>query len=326
MLATAVLALTWLAAPPLFEVPVVGTFDGEGFGGIAFGTTDAELKKQFLTTKSVVRPEALGLVSLDRENPRVHALLNGRGGKAQVTAFCLPDVPLSPEDIGQAFEEDGLLLFERSRYQDWAVAAWPESGAVMILLPDRSRTLLLASPSKVSALVARLEDRETSIVRIEDPGEGWDGQAYVGRWTVDLSLPGSRPSALNLGWYNRTLEAMEGIVERAMSVYYDPDANGSLSIVTRTRGYERDGETDYICEGFLTVDTPYGRIRVQADDKIRADDSHQDKIEELTSSVASALNSAYASALRAKRPPRPESFTSKSINRIYDELTGTRRN
>ncbi len=93
-------------------------FDGTSWGGVELGaSTDGQLKRQFRTAKSPVRPEAIRLVTPRESGMTVDVLLNGRGDRAVAMAIRVEMAVMPSFDRWEALAGAGRRVFPWMAYE-----------------------------------------------------------------------------------------------------------------------------------------------------------------------------------------------------------------
>lgn len=249
--------LAAVAIAPPFQMPTLDTFDGKTWAGVQVGiTTDSELKKMFKTEKGAFRPEAIVLDKGERGGTRVEAVMQGRGGKALVQGFRLSwNPPEAADRLTRGFPTAPILLYPRERYEDWAIAAYPDRGiALFVTHTERNpdvESALLCSPDALRAALRGYDDRRTDVVEYRDPYEGKPKVMEFGSVGVSYSVSGIKllDERYDRDDFEREMQrlrgggtlryrygARSGSIRLSVSCSYNAAKGGRVSVTARGEG------------------------------------------------------------------------------------------
>lgn len=188
--------LGWSQPSPLNPEPIE-RFVGVSWSGIRIGaTTDDSLKKTFGVNKGPIRPEACLVKTVEGAPMRVDALLDGRGGKAKVTAIRLeyPGVAPRVSELEAAMSEKSIAYYQPGRIEDWSVRVFPSRGIACFVFGEdemqRTSVILLMQPTRLADLVSDLRRGERTAVEIYDPRFS-DDDLLVEYRSVSVNVNGS---------------------------------------------------------------------------------------------------------------------------------------
>ncbi|MGV3614541.1 MAG: hypothetical protein ACO1SV_04315 [Fimbriimonas sp.] len=245
-------AMVVAQAQPLVVEPWA-TFDGKTWAGVALGTSESDLKRQFKTGKTEIADPASVRIQSDRREWVISAILSATGGKGEVVGVAferekenLTSLDSLKKELG---EPDGER-FPEVRYGDWSVAYWNAKGIVATVDRGMVRKLLIASPE---AIASRVEGWPTSQARNRE-------EALVEVGDIDV-----RPQ---IKMKDGTAETLIGfqiqrVADRAFKDYdrkgWMPVRGGRNEIVINFK-VDRKGDKEYRIEanGTLNAKTPLG--------------------------------------------------------------------
>ncbi len=186
-----------VAAPAPLNPQPISQFDGRSWSGITLGvTTDDDLKKTFGVNKNPIRPEAVYVKTVADAPMRLDALLDGRGGKAKVTALRLeyPGRAPSVVELETSLQEKSVAFYAVDRYEDWSVRVFPSRGIAAFVMGEkefmRTSLILLMQPTRLGDLVNSLRREQPTPVTAYNP-RFTDDDLLVTYGDISVSLTSS---------------------------------------------------------------------------------------------------------------------------------------
>lgn len=305
-------AILAVGAPPAFELPPLEQFDGKAWAGIQVGvTTDSELKKLYKTDKGAFRPEAIVLDKGELGSTRVEAVMLGRGAGAKVQGFRLSWKPVESLDrITRGLPSAPLLLYPRERYEDWAIAAYPDRGiALFVTHTERNpdvEAAVLCTPDALRFALRGYDDRKSEITEYRDPYEGKPKVMEFGSTSVKFNVTGIQ--ILDQRADRDDLTHMLERVRGGGTMRYRPGATGSVQL-TVTCPYDATRGGRVTVSAHAQGSTNYGRFSADAADSMDLGKNQSTlRYLSLANSVVRDLEDKVQETVSKQGPPPVESF------------------
>ncbi len=312
----------------------VPQFDGKEWSGITLGvTTDGDIKKDFGSDKSPIRPEALQVRTVEGTQVIVTALLNGRGTKALVTAIRLDYPGLSGPLMAVVTNSMGITPFERfaeTRYEDWSVFAFEERGVVCFALNNGANTrvqmIVLMQPDRVPDLLRTL-DKEPSEVEEYDPRIE-DRDLRVDYGTVSVNLTGSSVDFRSKREYENDIR--DDLERRGRSRYLDfySQSNNVMSSTVTVRWDSRRETLTYSANLSVSGRNVLGNVSASGSAsrtitrvRERPGINSSRDIRRVVEEARDDLERNFDTAVRRQRPPTKEEIRFAEWNRLVNEAT-----
>lgn len=282
-------------------------------------TTDRELKSRFVTSTSPLRPEALRLRTTGPYI--VDVLMQGRGDHAVAQAIRVEyqTQTIDPKRLSLVWDHAARVRYAKTRYTDWRIIAFPRRGVWLYATRDEApRTVFLARPQRVSAMLSETSEKPSVLAKVVDPGADWDRTLEFGRADADVVLAGVRSGLLSaFGIENRIereLEFLRG------NVNYNPRRNGAVQVRVYASRPDSRGFVTYTVHVDAEFLTPYGWLRESSSRSAwLAGGSHR-VLDLAFTTIEDVLGDALRDARRLG-PPTPAEMDERTLQAYYDLLS-----
>lgn len=314
-----VAALAAPVDPGYFTVPAYSSFDGRTWGGLEISrTTDAELKKLYKTSKGAMRPEGILLTQPDSANYRVDALLKGRGKDARLNGIRINYRGAEPslEALCQDLPGAPAMFFPKTRYEDWAVAAYPQRGVAFFL--DRASDhpvvewALVSNPDTLLSALQGLGVESSEVVEYVDPYRDLPRLLELGTVSVSFHFDGIQAEDRD-----QDRDDLERAMKRMKAhdlVHYRSGKRGTFSLAIDASYTVKDGGRVRVT-GDLEGFTNYGHVAVHSESardlkKPRSGENPPRYVRymSIAEDVISDIEDKIREAIEAQGPPPIQSF------------------
>jgi hypothetical protein len=301
-------------------------FDGTSWGGVELGvSTDGQLKRQFRTAKSPVRPEAIRLVTPRESGMTVDVLLNGRGDRAVAMAIRVEMAVMPSFDRWEALAGAGRRVFPWMAFEPWQGRLWADRGLLALQRGGQNVIFLYpASRETVGALPwGTAMPRMTAVA---DPGRGWNRRLQFSDVDVRVSISGqNRPRDCARDTEDRVEWRLEDAVRdfsRGGPVEYDLRGTGRYEVVISGGRFDNRGTATFTVTARVTGQTPYGTVEESVSDSARVGSGWYSSLVNLGIDAIGNLERAVELRMGRLRPPTPQEMTDRQWGELMKVVAG----
>lgn len=279
--------------PPFFDPAAIETFDGKSWSGLTLGvTTQDGVKKQFRNSRGDYGSSVL-LEMNKQKDQRFHvtALYPTKDKAAPLQGICIRytdafhGLPLNK--LQAALGGAGSAYFSTTRYEDWAVVAYPERGVLLFALGNEVPMVLLGSPRRIAPTVGRMS---TNAMPLGVYGEQFRFAARLLRYeNVGVSF-----SLTKIKWSDEN-RARRHLTEDAQAAYtgggvlrYDPRATTGRYDISIDARYNPDKGGSGTATVSISGVGPFGNLSTTRSADFSIDRGPDDRSLEETDCVRAA--------------------------------------
>jgi hypothetical protein len=311
------------AGDDTFRPAPLESCDGNGWGGLHFGTVTAQaVKDHYKIDSHNDIPWSLRLSPPGDTGVTINTLFAGKKDTDLLEGFCMRYIPgtLDLATLQGDLGEDGQARYARVRYGDWWVQVFPDKGVAAFVVKTQAGTdipqVILLPLAALPPAVHSLSATETPICVLVDPHAGEPRVMSFGTTSVTGSVSGLHGSDDFKQHLERRM--VDGTAGGAM--HYETNASGRYTAdISGSYDPSKDRDNHIKVECTIQGTCPYGPIEATADSdaRIRSNDDPYRILRDTANDAMKKAESNFSQAMARQGPPTPDQVRASAWERLF---------